>query len=141
MENQIMEFSYIEALEDYDKINNPLKLPAYELLPVGIKWKYNGQEYIINNGTKITALLLTDNQNIVVIEEPDDEKLNKAYIVNGKNEIKYDIKKIIRQDKEIINDVKYVNNELYYFGKNNGIKYKFTIDLEKGGINKLIFIQ
>jgi hypothetical protein len=97
MENIINDFIYIEEIENYDKENNPLKLSVYELLPVGIKWNYNGKEYKIQNGNRITAKLLNDKKHIAIIEISNNKsgKLNEAFIVDGNNIQEYNIRELL----------------------------------------------
>jgi hypothetical protein len=157
MKNIINDFTYIEEIENYDKGNNPLKLSAYELLPVGIKWNYNGQEYKIQNGNRITAKLLNDKKHIAIIEE--NEKLNEAYIVDGNNIREYNIRELLdeknleikspyiigennytklNKDILIFYDVFYVRQELYFYVNIENEDYRFSFDFETGKIGKLI---
>ena len=55
MENEITNFTIIEAFEKYDKHKNQLKLSVYDLLPIGIKWNYNGKEYTNKNPRRRAA--------------------------------------------------------------------------------------
>ena len=50
MEIIITNFELIYKYGNYDRKNNLSGLTVEELMPIGIKWKYNGQEYKINNG-------------------------------------------------------------------------------------------
>jgi hypothetical protein len=95
MENKIINFKIIEAFEKYDEHKNPLNLSVYDLLPVGVKWNYNGKEYQINNGNKMETLLLKNNQSISIIEEPYNKIKNRAYIINGNNEIQYNVNNLL----------------------------------------------
>jgi hypothetical protein len=59
----------IEAFEKYETTENHLNLSVYDLLPIGVKWNYDGQEYEIINGSKIGALLLKNGKNILMITD------------------------------------------------------------------------
>jgi len=145
MNKEIIDFTIIEAFEKYDKHKNPLKLSVYDLLPSGIKWNYNGNEYLVNNGNKMSVLLLKNKKNISIIEEPYNKQKNKAYIVNGSNEIAYDIKNMLLENKLFISDYNvneyyiyeayYIENELYYFMNINGFDYRILFDLGIGNFN------
>ena len=151
MKKEIENILIIESFEKYDKQKNPLKLSVYDLLPCGVKWKYNGNEYLINNENKIEVLLLKNNENISIIEEPYNKIKNKAYIVNGENEVKYNIKDLLLENKEFmleynginifIYEAHYIENELFYFLNINGFDYRILFDLKSGELNykKLIF--
>jgi hypothetical protein len=149
MENEIIDFTIIEVFEKYDKHKNLLNLSVYDLLPCGIKWNCNGKEYLIKNGNKIDALLLKDNKSISIIEEPYNKIKNKTYIINGNNEIEFNIRNLLFGNKKItleydikdlyIWEAHYIGNELYYFINTNGYDYRFLFDLETGKIGDLIF--
>jgi hypothetical protein len=155
MDNIIENLTFINEIENYDRENNPLHLSVYELLPVGIKWNYNGQEYKIQNGNKINAKLLKDDKHIAIIEE--NKKMNEAYIINGNNIQKYNIRKLLNKKDLTINspyimgnniklnketltfyDVYYEELELYFFAFIRNEYYRFSFDVETGGIGKLI---
>jgi hypothetical protein len=159
---KITDFTFIDEMENYDKINNPLKLSVYALLPIGIKWKYCEKEYKIKNGNKIIAKLLKDNKHIAVIEIPKNRTLNDAYIISGNNTQEYNIRNILNKTEltitspyitgennhiklnknaAIFNDVYYAYNELYFFIFIENEYYKFTFDLKTGNIGKLIVSQ
>jgi hypothetical protein len=149
MENEIINFTIIEVFEKYDKNKNPLNLSVYDLLPRGIKWNCNGKEYSINNGNKIYALLLKNNKSISIIEKPYNKVENKTYIINGNNEIEFNIRNLLLGNKKItleynirdlyIWEAYYIGNELYYFINTNGSDYRFSFDFETGKIGDLIF--
>ena len=153
MENEKTNFTIIKAFEKYDKHKNQLKLSVYDLLPIGIKWNYNGKEYTINNGNKIEALLLKDNKNISIIEEPYSIIKNKAYIIDGNSKTKYNIKGLLLENKNFISEYKvnklyiyeahYIDNELYYFININEFDYRFIFNIEDGNYDykELIFLR
>jgi hypothetical protein len=141
-DKNILNFKIIESFEKYDNHKNPLNLSVYDLLPVGVKWNCNGKEYQINNGNKMDALLLKNNQSISIIEEPYNKIKNRAYIINGNNEIQYNINNLLFEYnfKDLyIWETRYIKNELYYFININGFDYRFSFDLETGKIGELIF--
>jgi hypothetical protein len=154
----ISNFTLIEKIENYDKAGNPLNLSVYELLPIGIKWNYNGRAYEIQNGNKLTAKLLNDRKHIAIIEVSDNKNLNEAYIVDGTNVQKYNIRKLLDEnDLEIRSphiigennriklnkctlifyDVYYVDRELYFYVIIENADYRFSFDLETGKIGEL----
>jgi hypothetical protein len=156
---EIVNFTFIDEIENYDKVNNPLRLSVYKLLPIGIKWDYGGKEYKMQNGNKIIATVLKDNKHIAVIEVPKNEILNNAYIIDGKNIQKYNIRNLLNNSGLIIkspyifgenNDIKldknsvifdyvhYECNELYFFISIGNEDYRFSFDMETGNIGKLI---
>jgi hypothetical protein len=149
MENEIINFTIIETFEKYDKHKNPLNLSVYDLLPCGVKWNYKGKEYSIKNGNKIEALLLKNNKCISIIEEPYNKMKNKAYIINGNSEIKFNIGYLLLENKKLtleynikdlyVCEAYYIGNELYYFININGYDYRFLFDVENGKIGELIF--
>jgi hypothetical protein len=151
MENKIINFKIIETFEKYDKHKNPLNLSVYDLLPVGVKWNCNGKEYQINNGNKIEALLLKNNQSISIIEEPYNKIKNKAYIINGNNEIQYNVNNLLLENKKLTREYNfkdlyvwethYVDNEFYCFININGFDYRFSFDSETGEIGELFFLR
>jgi hypothetical protein len=158
MESLITNFEFIEKTEGYDKINNPLRLSVYELLPAGIKWHYNGKEYKIKKETGLVAILLNDEKHIAVVEETLNGELNEAYIVTGNNIQKYNIRRLLNEsdltikspyaaeenntvkDKNtiIFDAVYYEGQELYFFIFIKNEYYRFSFNLENGKIGKLI---
>jgi hypothetical protein len=154
----IRNFTLIEEIEHYDKAGNPLHLSVRELLPVGVKWNCNGREYEIQNGNKLTAKVLNDRKYIAIIECSDNKKLNEAYIVDGTNIQKYNIRKLLdendleirpphitgennriklNKDTLIFYDVYYEGRELYFYVIIGNEDYRFSFDLETGGIGEL----
>ena len=151
MEKQISNFEKIEQFENYNKNTNHLHLSVYDLLPIGVKWNYNGKKYIIKNGNKIEALLLNNNVSIAIIEEPYNIIKNKAYIINGNNEIEYDLKELLRENKNLITEydikdffiyeIHYIDSELYCFINIDEFDYRFSLNVLNGKIGKLIFMR
>jgi hypothetical protein len=159
MDNIINNFILSEEIADYDKTNKPQQLSVYELLPVAISWNYQGKKYAIQNGNKLTAKLLNDKKHIAIIETSKNKKLNEAYIVDGHNIQKYNIRKLVNKtnleikapysagendyiklDKNSLffYDVYYVGPELYFYVIIQNEDYRFSFALETGEIGKLI---
>ena len=160
MEIIITNFELIYKYGNYDRKNNLSGLTVEELMPIGIKWKYNGQEYKINNGKKLSAILLENNKNIAIVEEPYNNQLNKAYIINGNNTEKYNVKNLLNKidlktrSPYILGGNNFVRinkygllfdypcyegNELYFHISANNNEYRFLFDLETGKIGELIY--
>jgi hypothetical protein len=150
--NTITDFVIIEEYKKYDKANNPLHLSVHDLMPIGIEWNYNGKKYNIQNGSKIMPLLLKGNNCIAIIEEPYNSYKNKAYIIEGNNVIRYNIKDLLFQNRSllskyniynkidfVVSDVYYINDELYFFVIINELDYRFSFDINYGKYGGLIF--
>ena len=148
MENEIRNFATIERFEKYDKIKNHLQLSVNDLLAIGVEWEYNGQKFKLQKGKKIEAVLLKNNKNIAIIEEPFNKIKNKAYIISGNNEVKFNIKELLEKNRSKVleynlkefnfYDAYYINNELYFFVNINGFDYRFSFDIETGECGELI---
>jgi hypothetical protein len=149
--NTITDFVIIEEHKKYDKVNNPLRLSVYDLMPTGVEWNCNGKKYKIRNGNKITPLLLKDNKHIAIVEESYNIHKNKAYIIDGNNEIKYNIKDLLFQNKSLLSkyyiyniadfvvfSAYYINEELYFFVNIRGLDYRFSFDVNHGKYGELI---
>ncbi|MCL2115828.1 MAG: hypothetical protein FWH29_06375 [Methanobrevibacter sp.] len=148
MENEIRNFATIERFEKYDKIKNHLQLSVNDLLAIGVEWEYNGQKFKLQKGKKIEAVLLKNNKNIAIIEEPFNKIKNKAYIISGNNEVKFNIKELLEKNRSKVleynlkefnfYDAYYINKELYFFVNINGLDYRFSFDIETGECGELI---
>jgi hypothetical protein len=132
--------------ESYDRINNPDRLSVSELSPMGISWCYNSQCYEITNERRVSALFLKDETGIVVVEAPFDHSNNKAYIINAKGEIVWNVKDLFHAKyKDFINGYYvsfyypiYESSGLYFHITMNNLEYRFLFDILTGDIGHII---
>jgi len=116
-----------------------------EQLPSAITWSYKGEKHTITFPQKAIVLLLKDLENMAVIESPYD-KSNKAYILSGERDIKWNLSELIKdvfpnpQNRYIyFSDVYYIENQLYFFINTGDIyDYRFSFDPKTGMIGKFI---
>ncbi|TDB42697.1 hypothetical protein [Photorhabdus khanii] len=108
--NKIISYEVIERFPEYDKSKNKKRLNQQQLLPIGIKWQSNKDNYQISNLNGLRFQVLNDMTGLVVIESPMDENDSKAYILNADNTIRCHIK--ITSEKIIYLGVGYQGNDL-----------------------------
>ena len=137
--DKIYDFQFINKHQGYDAINNPDRLNQSELLPIGIKWKFNGSQYSIVNEDGVIGVILEKRNELAIIEGMKSFTTNKAYIVNGKGALLWNIGELLYKQKHVkTNKIFFVYNEndLVYFLFNNSLcDYRFSIDPITGEIS------
>jgi hypothetical protein len=129
--------------ETYDRVSNPDRLNVFELFPLGVSWRYNGQEYEITNERRVSAILLRNEIGIALGEAPfDNNPNNKAYIVNVQGETVWDIKDLFLAKYGGSNNVAfyypiYETIDLYYHFIENNIEFRFSVNVITGEIGEL----
>jgi len=139
----IEKFELKDSLGKCDRICNPNQLNILELSPNTVSWYYNSLYHEVKNDNKLLALLLTDKEQIAIIEDLTSKKDNVAYIVNGDNKKIWDISFIFREKNKnfgtvFFNDSYYIKNELYYFVIINSTDFRFSFNPNNGSMGKLI---
>lgn len=110
--DKIYDFQFINKHQGYDAINNPDRLNQSELLPIGIKWKFNGTQYSIVNEDGVIGVILEKRNELAIIEGMISFTTNKAYIVNGKGDLLWNIGELLYKQK-------YVKTNRFFFVDND----------------------
>lgn len=139
--NDIIDFQLIKKCSNYDTLNNPNLLSQSELLPIGVRWKFNGKEYSIKNKEGVIGVLLQEFNKLAIIEGAESHNINKAYIINETGFIIWDIKELLYKQKNIqgcrIFYVYYEKNKLDFFMTNFSCDYRFNVDPVTGKVDEL----
>ncbi|WP_294615879.1 hypothetical protein [uncultured Gilliamella sp.] len=141
----ITDFQFVKRCSNYDNLNNPNLLSQSELLPIGIRWRFNGKQYSIKNEEGVIGVLLQDFNKLAIIEGAESNNINKAYIINATGLIIWDIKELLYKQKNIhdcrIYYLYYEKNNLYFLLNNSSCEYRFNVDPITGKIDELYAIR
>lgn len=109
-----------------------------DTLPCAITWLYNGTNHRIEHQDKLIPLMLKDNQYIAIVQAPYSKVYNMAYIINGNDEVIWDLKDILKGkrniDRPLFYDVYYINDSLYFFVVVSNTDYRFEFNPYTGEI-------
>ena len=137
--DKIYDFQFINKHQGYDAINNPDRLNQSELLPIGIKWKFNDTQYSIVNEDGVIGVILEKRNELAIIEGMISFTTNKAYIVNGKGDLLWNIGELLYKQKYVkTNRFFFVDNDkdsVYFLFNNSICDYRFSIDPITGEIS------
>lgn len=113
-----------------------------DTLPCAITWLYNGTNHRIEHQDKLIPLMLKDNQYIAIVQAPYSKVYNMAYIINGNDEVIWDLKDILKGkrniDRPLFYDVYYINDSLYFFVVVSNTDYRFEFNPYTGEIGDFI---
>jgi hypothetical protein len=131
---------------EYSSLNESNHYNIFQLSPLGYSWTYNEIEYHRENVEKIFSVLSGNEKFIAFVESPFSIKGNMAYIVNGINEVVWNVsnlffekyKHIIMNKKYIFSDVRLEKDILYFFINIDNNDFRFSFDIENGEIGRLI---
>jgi hypothetical protein len=122
--------------QDYDRINNPKRLPIMELLPIGVSWDVGENKIELNFNKCAIVLPLSDQTGLAIVEfENFSYESSHAYVVNADGSKRFDV----YHTPEIFNkshfyDVYYIDNKLNFFIFSNNKDYRLTVDDSDGSI-------
>ncbi len=113
-----------------------------DTLPCAITWLYNGTNHRIEHQDKLIPLMLKDNQYIAIVQAPYSKVYNMAYIINGNDEVIWDLKDILKGkrniDRPLFYDVYYINDSLYFFVVVSNTDYRFEFNPYTGEVSDFI---
>jgi hypothetical protein len=133
-------YTLLDALGNYDRQNNPLRLSMEQLLPLGFSWTSGGKNYRVDSAQGVVSTLLKGDVGIALIMSPYNKIYNKAAILSPDAGIMWDVSYIAAKmiGDGIFSDVYYVLNELCFFINCNGQDFRFSFDILTGKTGRMI---
>jgi hypothetical protein len=113
-----------------------------DIVPTTIGWIYEGNPHKIVNKYGIRSVILEQFCCIAVIESIYDEKTNNAYIIENIGTIKWDVKKLVYEQKgdkiNYIHSLYFYDNIIYFLFDKSLITYRFSVDPITGEVGNYI---
>jgi len=135
--------NFMEVFKDqnYDRINNPNKLPIKDLLPTGIYWSIGNTTHTIVFESCAVVRLLSDMSGIAIVEIENETLVKQAhaYIINADGTKRFEIQLPAWATEDgRFNDVYYIGNDLCFFFFANHEDYRMIVDAGNGNIKDIL---
>lgn len=141
---KIESFKYINSISSTILWNRSVG----ELQPTGFSWKYDGKIFSRIQEKGVLCAVLSGCDNVIgVVENPYNGGFNAAYVLNGANQIIWDVSDLFiaaygnnYYDSTALHfvDVRIEKGTLYFFINISNYDFRFSIDIKTGAIGRLI---
>lgn len=141
---KIESFKYINSISSPTLWNRSVG----ELQPTGFSWKYDGKIFSRIQEKGVLCAVLSGCDNVIgVVENPYNGGFNAAYVLNGANQIIWDVSDLFiaaygnnYYDSTALHfvDVRIEKGTLYFFINISNYDFRFSIDIKTGAIGRLI---
>lgn len=139
---QRIEQFYKIAKKNIDDIKPNEKWHESDVVATTVGWVFKGKWHKIVNRYGIRSIILEPFGCLAIIESVYDEQTNTAYIIENNGTIRWDIKKLVYEQKgdkiNCIHSLIFYDNTIYFLFDNALITYRFSVDLITGRIGNYI---
>lgn len=142
--NKIVSFKYIRSIS----LSKAECYSVGELLPIGVSWECNSCVYNRKQENGGLCAILSEFDNVIgVVESPYIGDFNSAYVLNGTNQIIWNVSDlfIATYGKQYYGgvkihfiDVRIENETLYFFVNISNCDLRFSFNVKTGEIGRLI---
>lgn len=142
--NKIESFKYIRPISQ----NETSGCSVGDLLPIEISWECNGNMYSRKQESGGLCAVLSEKDNMIgIVENPYMGGFNSAYIINGTNQIVWNVSDLFIATYGTkyyggvgihFIDVRIENGILYFFINISNCDFRFSVNIKTGQIGRLI---